>query len=298
MSNQSSDPKTSGPELPEQITAIRTGGLDGYRIQTPLCTGTVYSQGAHVTEWTPAGQEPVLWMSKDTDFEADKPIRGGIPICWPWFGPGPEGNRTPAHGFARILPWSLVAAEVTEAGEARLAFELSGSQCPPDGGIPADAVARLTVGFGSTLTLNLTVTAGNQPVRYEEALHTYLNLGDISRVSVEGLSGARFLDKVHGGEAVQDGAIEFTTETDRIYFCAETLTLVDHSLGRRIQIQKADSANTVVWNPWIAKAGTMADFEDDGWRRMCCIEAVNCLANEISLEAGESHTMTTAILVP
>ncbi|MEL4504730.1 D-hexose-6-phosphate mutarotase [Luteococcus sp. H138] len=288
----------TAPELPQGITFVKDHGQDAYRIETELCTGLVHVNGAHVTEWTPAGQDPVLWLSKDAVFGPGKAIRGGIPICWPWFGPGRDGDRSPAHGIARLLPWSLVEADVSEAGEARLSFELAGGELPESAGVPADATVRYTVGFGSVLNLDLTVTAGAQPVSYEEALHTYLAVGDVHRVTLEGLADTRYLDKVGDGEITQEGPVKFITETDRIYFSDDTVSLVDDASGRRIELQKTNSANTVVWNPWADKAAAMTDFGDDEWPTMCCIETVNCLANEISLSPGEQHTMSTTVLVP
>lgn len=285
-------------ELPQGIALVQQNGLDAYRIDTELCTGLVYPYGAHVAEWTPAGQQPVLWMSKQADFEPGKAIRGGIPICWPWFGPGAEGNRAPGHGFARLAPWTLVEAEVSDAGEARLVFEITGDALPEQAEVPADTIARYAVSFGSMLNLSLTIRAGEQPIAYEEALHTYFAVGDIHQVSLEGLDGASYLDKVGGGEHIQQGPVKFTTETDRIYFSAETVRLLDPSMGRQIEIQKAESADTVVWNPWSDKASAMGDFGNDEWLEMCCVESVNCLASQISLAEGEEHTMTTTILVP
>lgn len=277
-------------QLPQGITAVTQNGLDAYRIDTPLGTGLVYTLGAHVAEWTPTGAEPVLWMSKHSNFEAGKAIRGGIPVCFPWFGPGRSGDMTPAHGFARITPWTLRAAEVDEPGEARLVFELRGQEVGS-----ADFTSHLQVEMGRALQVTLTVTAGSEPFDYEDALHTYLTVGDVQRVSVDGLDGARYLDKLDSSEKVQQGAVDFTKETDRVYHSTDTTTLVDPVLGRRVVLEKSGSANTVVWNPWTGKAAAMADFGDDEWPSMCCVETANCLADSTFLNPGESHATTVRI---
>lgn len=283
--------------LPQRITVVTENGLQAVRVDTPLCTGLVYLQGAHVAEWTPRDAKPVLWMSASSDFEAGKPIRGGIPICFPWFGPGRDGHHTPAHGFARLSEWQLTEARISDAGEAHLVFSLTGSQVADTGDFPVDFVASHAVGMGSALTLSLTVTAGEEPLDYEEALHSYFTVGDARKVSVQGLDEALYLDKVAGDEKTQSGDVTFTAETDRVYRSEATCRIVDPELDRTITIEKARSANTVVWNPWIDKSAKMADFGDDEWTGMCCVETVNAIGSAVRLAPRESHTMTATVSV-
>lgn len=282
-------------QLPQGITAVTQNGLDAYRIETPLGSGLVYALGAHVAEWTPTGSEPVLWMSKASSFEVGKPIRGGIPLCFPWFGPGRTGDQAPAHGFARITEWTLVEAGVDDAGTARLAFQLRGDEVPDFQ--TADFTARLEVSMGQALDVTLSVTAGSQPFDYEEALHTYFCVSDARQVHVDGLDQSRYLDKLDGREKVQEGAVYFTTETDRVYFSSATTRITDQGQNRCITVEKSGSANTVVWNPWIAKAAAMADFPDAEWPDMCCVETVNCLTDSVFLQPGETHAMALHITV-
>ncbi|WP_420176264.1 D-hexose-6-phosphate mutarotase [Luteococcus sp. OSA5] len=284
-------------ELPEGITTVTQNGLTAYRVQTSLGSGLVYEHGAHVAEWQPAGQDPVLWMSDSSDYADDKPLRGGIPICFPWFGPGRDGQHEPGHGFARLADWKLVQAEVSESGQAHLALELTGDQVADLAGFPSDFTARLDVAMGTILGLEFTVTAGGQQLDYEAALHTYFDVADIEQTMVEGLDGARYLDKVGGGEAQQEGAVNFTMETDRVYFSDSTTRIVDAARGRTLVVEKSNSANTVVWNPWVDKAARMPDFGDREWPAMCCVETVNALDNAVFLQPGESHTMGTAISI-
>lgn len=283
--------------LPSSVTLDEgSGGLPRLRVQTASCTGELYLMGAHVTEWTPAEAEPVLWVSAHSKWAEGEPIRGGIPVCGPWFGPGRAGGLTPAHGWFRILPWEL--AEVVDAdGVVTVRLTLDGADAPHDVGRGLSAAYE--IGFGDTLRLALTVTAGPQGLELEEAFHTYFSVSDIASLTVEGLDGCRYVDKAPGGRAVnaQTGSVSFTRETDRVYAHEGEVSIVDPSANRRIAITKEGSASTVVWNPWVAKAAALEDFGDDEWRQMICVEAANALRAAVSLEPGQSHTMvaTTAV---
>ncbi len=291
--------------LPESVTAAEgEGGLSVLRVATALATGEVYLHGAHVTAWTPAGAGPVLWVSNSARFTPDEAIRGGVPICFPWFGTGREpGLAPPAHGFARLAPWWLVAAE-DDDGVVTLTLELTDADVTD---LPAAAAwrhpftARYAVTFGRELTLALTVeNTGDEEVSYEEALHTYLAVADARTTAVQGLDGATYLDKTADGgpePATQRGDVTFTAETDRVYDSAGTVVVVDESAGRRVGIDKDGSAHTVVWNPWSDKAAAMADYGDDEWPTMVCVETANALDAAITLAPGERHTMTARYAV-
>lgn len=275
-------------ELPAGIIAEKVNGLDAVRVDTPAATGLVYLQGAQVVRWAPAGSDEVLWLSEQSLYEPGKAIRGGIPVCWPWFGPGRDVNRTPAHGIARTSAWRLVAGSLDDDGTAHLTFELTPADVADTAGFD-DFTLQLAVTMGQQLHLALTTTAGAQPMEVEEALHTYFTVSDVDVVRVEGLEGATYLDKLTGAEQVQQGAVTFTAETDRVYWSQGTTSIVDGE--RRVQVAKAGSGATVVWNPWVAKAAAMADFGDDEWRGMCCVETTNCLQTAVVVPAGGSHTM-------
>lgn len=278
--------------LPQGITAVTENGLPAYRVETESCTGLVYQHGAHVAAWAPAGAEPVLWMSGSSMFDTEQPIRGGVPLCFPWFGPGRDGAHKPAHGPARVAEWNLVAAEMS-GQDAVLTFELPTDGRPDE--LPADAQVRYMVTMGEKLTMALQVAAGESAVDYEAAMHSYLTVGDARTVRLEGLDGASYLDKLDGEQKTQSGDVTFTGETDRVYSSTGTVTVVDDVLNRRIQVAKSNSANTVVWNPWTAKAAAMADFGNDEWTGMCCVETANVLADAITLQPGEGHEVETTI---
>lgn len=270
------------------------GDLPVVRVATALATGEVYLQGAHVTSWQPAGAEPVIWLSPAAQFRSGSAIRGGVPICFPWFGAGRTG-LSPAHGFARTAPWRLAGA-TDDAGTVTLTFMLTQDDVAGAPGAdrwPFAFEARYAVSFGAELTLALTVrNTGSETFSFEEALHTYLAVADVRSATIEGLDGARYLDKTATGEqgpVVQTGAVTFAGATDRVYLRGAPLTLVDPG-ARTITIESDRTADTVVWNPWAGGAAAMADLGDDDWTTMVCVEAANALDDAITLAPGDAHT--------
>lgn len=283
--------------LPQGVSASEgPGGLPVLTVSTPACTGEVHLHGAHVTAWAPQGAQPVLWMSGQSHFDPDASIRGGVPICGPWFGPGRAGGREPAHGFLRLTRWTLADASAADDDAVTLVFAAGPEQTAgrPGADDYPGLTARYTVTMGRTLELSLEVTAGEAKMELEEALHAYLTVADITATTVEGLDGARYADKAPGGRAVnaQFGPVEFKRQTDRVYASTEPVAVVDPGLRRRITVEKEGSASTVVWNPWDRKAAELEDFGDDEWTGMVCIEPANALNGHVKLEAGASHTIT------
>lgn len=285
-------------ELPTGISLIEEP-LPAIRIDTSAASGVIYLNGAHVAEWTPAGQRPVLWMSQSSIFEPGKAIRGGVPLVWPWFGAGASNTLSPAHGFARIEEWQLASAQVSADGTASIMLVLEGqsvdASLAPD--LPRDYRLEMHVTMGQTLKLQLVVVAGDQPLSFEEGLHTYFAVGDIAKVRVAGLDGAEYDDRLSDSLVVQAGNITFTGETDRIYESDSATGIVDDAWGREIRIEKSGSAQSVVWNPWIAKAAAMPDFGDDEWTQMVCVEAVNVRSKAITLQPNQRHELSQTISV-
>ncbi len=267
------------------------GGLIRVAIATPQVSGQVYLHGAHVSQWQPQGEAPVLWMSGSSRFEAGKPIRGGVPICFPWFGAKADDASAPGHGLARTHVWHASGIRQTADGEVVVELET----------LLLDYALTYTVTFGRSLTMTLHVRNGAATARrFEAALHTYLTVGDARQVRLSGLAGATYIDKVDGGHRKVQGAepIMFTQETDRLYLnTTSACVLEDPVLLRRIRVEKSGSHATVVWNPWIAKSAAMEDFGDDEWPGMCCIETANANDNAVTLAPGEDHSMTAAIHV-
>lgn len=259
----------------------------------------VFDQGAHVWSWQPDGAAPVLWMSAKSWFADGQPIRGGVPICFPWFGNGRAGDQEPGHGFARLHTWHLSDIKDTLDRDGRLLVEytldnaMTGQQ--PDWPYRYEArfVAKFTPEYLG-MTLEVTNT-GQSHVPLDGALHTYLAVGDVRKVSVSGLDGAEYYDKVTGQTETQSGDVTITGETDRVYRSTGEVVLDDPVLGRKPVIAKSGSANTVIWNPWVDKSAAAPDFGDDEWQGMICIEAANAMADQLTLRPGETHTLKQRI---
>lgn len=276
------------------------GQLPRLTITNRLGRAEIYLHGAHVTAWQPAGRAPVIWMSGASAWDAGKPIRGGVPICFPWFGPHATEAAAPGHGYARLADWTLVEAVDDEQGATRLAFQLAQPvQSWQLWSHPFVATYRVTV--RSTLDLSLEIhNTGAEAFRFEEALHTYFGVQDVREVSISGLEGVDYLDKVGGTARRSQGPdpIRFTGETDRIYLNTQaTCTIDDAGTRRRIVVHKTGSDATVVWNPWVAKAKAMRDFGDLEWPGMVCVETCNVNVHAVTLAPGARHTMTATIAV-
>lgn len=285
-------------ELPEGITLV-DGPLPEVHVATPAAEGRVAVQGAHITHWQPAGAEPVLWMSKETRRQPGAPIRGGIPVCFPWFGPGRlEGDAAssqldPGHGWARITDWNLVSARVDDAGVAELVWEITGemAQGQPHADLfPLDATLRYTMTFGPDLRLSLEVIAGEVLVDVEQALHTYFAIDDLDGLRIEGLDGAPYIDKVTGDQAVHEGDLAIRGEVDRVHDSSAPLRIVD--AGRTLRVTSTGTESIIVWNPWVAKSAVMSDFGDEEFREMVCVESGNVMAHAVTVPPGQNHVMT------
>ena len=269
------------------------GGLTKAVVATPVASGEVYLHGAHVTSWQPAGHGPVLWMSRSSLFQPGKPIRGGVPICFPWFGPNASDASAPAHGFARTAMWEVAEARPTAEGGISMTLQTR---------IDPFAV-RFTVEFGSVLRMTLATelaTGVSTSHRFEDALHTYFSVSDVRNISITGLEQSRYIDKLDGAaEKPATGvAIEFIGETDRVYFDSDSeCHLHDPGRKRTIAVSKSGSHSTVVWNPWIAKSARMPDFGDHEWPEMVCIETANVGVNAVELAPKSIHSTTVVIRV-
>lgn len=264
----------------------------------------VFDHGAQAWAWTPEGGAPVLWMSGRSRFAPGAAVRGGAPVCFPWFGAGRSGAMAPAHGFARIVDWRRGDVSDRSESDGHLVVEhhLDATMVAPQPDFPHAFAATLRVDFARDyMQIDLEVkNTGAEAFSFEEALHTYLAVGDARRVRVEGLDGAAYLDKAAGADtarATQRGAVEITGETDRIYESEASVMVVDPVLGRRLVVTKGGSAQTVVWNPWIEKAKAMADFGDDEWTGMICVEAVNALERAVHVSAGGHHRLWQRVRV-
>ncbi len=276
--------------------AFRTGET-GHPIlalvnQYGACEISLY--GGHVLGYRPMGHTPVLFISKKSLFEPGKPIRGGIPICWPWFGPAAD-KALPIHGFARIMPWELLATEYTsDKTEVRLA--LSDSE---DTRRYWPYAFELTLRVWLDQRLNLALTTVNRdarPFTLTQAFHPYLQVRQIMDVSVRGLDQAPYRDRLTHQTGTQEGLLNIRAETDRIFTpVAPECVLHDASLGRALAMAYTGTSRMVVWNPWIDKARAMSDFGDDEYTRMLCLEPANTDGDAVTLAPGAKHTLSLAL---
>jgi glucose-6-phosphate 1-epimerase len=273
------------------------GGLAKLNITGPLAEAEIYLHGAHITAWRPAGEEEVLFLSEHSKWEDGRAIRGGIPVCFPWFRAKADDPLAPAHGFVRTKEWNLESVQVSGDGAVTVVCGTRSDEGSRRWWPHEFRLAhRITV--GKTLDMELTVTnTGSTVFRFEEALHTYFRVGDVEEAEVRGLEGVAFLDNVDGNrEKVQAAALRLSGPLDNAYI--DTLSAVEFSdpvLGRVVQTVKENSSTTIVWNPWREGAAKLADLGDEGWKQMLCVEASNILGGAISLDPGKEHTMHAEI---
>ncbi|WP_299996385.1 D-hexose-6-phosphate mutarotase [uncultured Cedecea sp.] len=247
-------------------------------------------QGAHLLSWQPAGAEQVLWLSDNTPFHKGVALRGGVPICWPWFGPAKESSL-PSHGFARNLPWVL-SAHNEDADSVVLTFELKSNEetlklWPHE--------FTLYARFKLAKTCEIELEAHGD-FENTAALHSYFTVGDINHVSVSGL-GQDYLDKVLGGQQGQlaDGVQTFLDRTDRVYLQPEECSVIhDSQLKRAIHVVHHHQHNVVAWNPGPALSVSMADLPDEGYKTFVCVETA-CVTATQTATAGKPSRLGQTI---
>jgi glucose-6-phosphate 1-epimerase len=260
---------------------------------------TLYSQhsrckialhGAHVLSFIPNGSEDILWLSSKAIYQNDKAIRGGIPLCLPWFG----GADTPSHGFARVSKWEVLQSGVDENGSPYICLRLESDDWD------YKFSAQLFIEVSDVLKLELTMkNLDEKAFTFTQALHTYFNISDVKNISLIGLDGVKYIDSLDRNiEKIQHGAIAIDAEIDRIYQDTEDKCIIDDKgFNRKISIKKVNSKSTVVWNPWIEKSASMVDFDESGYQKMLCVESANIGKEEITLQSGEQHVMKVFISI-
>lgn len=269
------------------------------RVANRHATASVALHGAHVMAFQPRDQQPVLWVSAKSAFRPGKAIRGGIPVCWPWFADHPTDSTKPAHGFVRAARWSVVGTEVVDDDATRVRLRLADDDATR-ALWPHRFALELAVTVGRSLDVALAIrNPGDAPFTSGGALHSYFTVGDVTRIAIHGLDGRTYVDKVDRlARKVQQGAVRIDAETDRVYLDTTADCVIDDpGLRRRITVAKAGSRSTVVWNPWRAKAASMADFGDDEYPGMVCVETANAGDDVVSVPAGGQHVLRTTIRV-
>jgi glucose-6-phosphate 1-epimerase len=266
-------------------------GLEVLELATPASTCTVALHGAQVLAFAPRDGRDWLWVSDKALFQVGKALRGGVPVCFPWFGPHPGGGDLPAHGFARTRLWRLSRVDALDARRVRAELEL-GSDAATMRLFPHAFTARLAVTAGEELELAFeVVNTGDAPFAFEVALHTYFAVSAAASVAVGGLSGCDYADKAAGGERRRQGdePIRFDGEVDRVYDGGGPATLADPSRARPIQIESTGAGSTIVWNPGPIKTRTLADMRPDGFHGFVCVETGNVGDRKVTLSPGARH---------
>ena len=274
-------------------------GLQFIKIDNKSATAEISLMGGHIVSYTPSGERPVLWMSEKSMYQTGNPLRGGIPVCWPWFGEASE-TGLPAHGFARISEWSIKDVSLLADGTTQVELVLDSEKST----IPMATwkfLLEMKITVGKTLEVALTMyNCTDIPRKVTSALHNYFSVSDIGNIQIHGLDGAAFLDKSKQEfyNGVQYGNISFSDAVTKV-FCptAATVEILDPAWDRNIIIEKTGSQSTVVWNPWIDKARKMPDFGDDEYRQMVCVETTNTMDDARLLLPGVPHTLSQTISV-
>lgn len=279
---------------------LEGGALPKLAAKTPHARAELCPYGAHVTHYQPSGQKPVLFMSRRSHFAEGKPIRGGVPVVFPWFADNLPQPASPVHGFARTNTWDITKVHLNEDESVSVQMQFESNDATRSLW-PHDFQITHTVKVGPTLSMTFDViNLGDQAFTFEQALHTYLYVHNVPRVTVTGLAATTYLDKTDTRRTkTQDSRpIQIEGETDRVYQDTRAPCVVeDPGLGRRITVRKSGSDSTVLWNPWVEKATKMNDFGDHEWPNMLCIETANVGHHAVKLEPGESHRMQAVLEV-
>jgi glucose-6-phosphate 1-epimerase len=266
-------------------------GFEYIVIENKSANAKIALQGGHLFHYQKHGDSPLLWLSEKSHFETGKAIRGGIPICWPWFGKHSTDATLPQHGFARISPFKLVEVIEPDENTTELILQLQ-STTKTLALWPYQFKVVLRIIIGQTLTVALTTkNCDTRSFTISSALHSYFAISNIEKVSVQGLNKTEYLDTLTGEIKVQNGDIHINEEVDRVYQRVTNPLLLEDR-NRTINIAATGSSSAIVWNPWIEKSKRMADMQNDAYKSMLCIETANALADARNLSLGEEHTLS------
>jgi len=285
---------------PEQIVSLPEEVADFpiIQIENNFAKAAIALYGGHVLSFQPVTEsEDLLFLSENAIIQSGKALRGGIPVCWPWFGPHPEQSNLPSHGFVRNRYWSVLSTATTPEGETHIQLGLTDTAETRELWPHAWELV-LDIIVGDTLTMGLiTRNRGNEPFTITQALHTYFRVGSIDGVRILGLDRTEYIDKVDSGaQKYQSGVVEITSEVDRIYMnVPPQLSIDDSTWKRQIQLTSEGSNSAVVWNPWSEKSAKFSDLSDDDYLRFVCVETTNAGADQIQILPGNEHRLESKI---
>ena len=287
--------------MQQAITVMDFSGLPGWRLCFGQAQLDICQQGGQILSYFPdINQPPVIWLSDCAEYKQGQSVRGGVPVCWPWFGdiqhnPAAVQKMTtkdaPFHGLARTVDWQLIDSSVDQHA-VQISLQLDASAGLSNW--PHAATLELHICLAEQLTIRLeNHNLDSQPLAISQALHTYFAVSDIGQTQVEGLAGCAYHETLEQWQLrKQDGNLSFSGETDRVYLqVPEHLQIIDSGWQRRIHLRSQGSHSAIVWNPWIAKAQTLSGFASDAWQQMLCIESANVLDDHLLLAPGEQHCL-------
>jgi glucose-6-phosphate 1-epimerase len=270
-----------------------SSGFEYIEVTNCAASAKIALQGAHIFEYTRPGKEDILWLSSLAKFEKKFPIRGGIPICWPWFGPNKENSSLPQHGFARISQFSLFEHKELDEKTTFLCFKLTDSE-ESKKLWPYSFELLINITISDTLHVDLeTVNTDMRAFKITQALHTYFSVLDITKTNVLGVEQSQYFDQLSNNFFIQDGVISFENEIDRIYIIDKNSIIKEPH--REIHLENFGSKSLVVWNPWITKNKKITDMQDGEFTKMLCVETANALDDQILIEPTKSFTLSMSI---
>ncbi|SQG00974.1 aldose 1-epimerase [Paucimonas lemoignei] len=290
-----------------QVESVTIDELNCWRISHGDAELVVAQQGAHIVSYQRAGQQPLIWSNPDAAFKKGKAIRGGMPICWPWFGNlqrNPESVQAMrqsdepanAHGEVRTIDWELMGmAEDDDALIVEFIQPKAEGQLP---GWPHNVGLKLSIRLDEALNVSLvSYNSGTETVSFSQALHSYFAVSDVREVSLKGLDGLSYVDTLEDwAQREQSGEVQFTGETDRIYLdTPDMLSIVDPQWQRKIHICTSGSKSAIVWNPWTEKSKTFNDMAANGWQGMLCVETANVLGDVVTLAPEQMHVLALSV---
>ncbi len=268
-------------------------GFEYIEVKNEAAEAKVALQGAHLFHYARAGEEPILWLSEESDFELGKAIRGGVPVCWPWFGFN-EDKSLPQHGFARTSLWEFVGSDEVDARTTVLTLRLTHDEKTLQIW-HYKFLLELKITISDKLMLELkTTNLDDKPFKISQALHTYFSVSHISEVAIKGLDKKPYLDALTWKKEIQNGDITLNQEVDRVYQEVDG-EIVLSDKNREVHIKNSGSSSVVVWNPWIEKTLRMSAMQEDAYKHMLCIESANAFDDARVLKPQEEHILGAVI---
>ncbi|MGE6435177.1 D-hexose-6-phosphate mutarotase [Shewanella baltica] len=273
-------------------TKKHANGLDYVEVNTALCQARIFLQGAQIDYFQPVGKPPLLWVSSADDYQPGNGIRGGVPVCWPWFGMSSEANF-PQHGFARTRIWALESVEMrNQLVDLRFSLKISEQDKIY---WPHNTQVSVLFTLGDTLSISLVNTnLGDETVTLTQALHSYFPIEDIHQLKASGFSGSKYIEFAEGPYPQTTDEVLFDRETDRVYTDLGSVQLL-HTPQGIIEVSRENSQSAVLWNPWIEKSQRLGRFNPEDYLTMVCLEAANVLEDKVVLAPGETHSLVTHI---